>query len=131
MNQAEIAKAEEMSMQSVAFPQVVSKLIAAGVETYYADLIQLQKTFYGSDRESYVHSIPLAGAGAVAPHFSESDVRSSLVAIQTGKIGYPEFLHQVRRAGTMGYLVFLRGRRALYFGRDGEFHAELFPSSNP
>jgi len=128
MNPSEIAKAEEMSMESVPFPQVAAKLIAAGVEAYYTDLIQLQKTFYGSDGQSHLHPVPLAGAGAVAAKFSESDVRSALASIQNGRVGYPEFLHQIRRAGTMGYLVFLRGRRVIYFGRDGEHHVEVFAS---
>jgi len=33
-------------------------------------------------------------------------------------------------AGCVGYFVQIAGRRALYFGRNGESHVELFPSAD-
>jgi uncharacterized protein YbcV (DUF1398 family) len=129
MNREEVAQAEAMSTRSVPLPQVVAKLAAAGVETYYTDLVQLQKVFHGVDGESLTHGLPLADAGGIAHEFSESEVRSALAAIQGRQIGYEEFLHRIMRAGCMGYVVFIRGRRVLYFGRDGGFHVEPFPPS--
>jgi uncharacterized protein YbcV (DUF1398 family) len=126
MNREDVVQAEAMSTRSVPFPQVVAKLALAGVETYYTDLVQLQKVFHSADGESLTHGIPLADAGGIAREFSESEVRSALAAIQGGQISYPEFLHRIMRAGCMGYLVFIRGGRVLYFGRDGEFHVAQF-----
>jgi hypothetical protein len=31
-------------------------------------------------------------------------------------------------AGTASYSVYLNGRKAIYFGRNGDFHVEPFPS---
>jgi uncharacterized protein YbcV (DUF1398 family) len=127
MNREEIAQSEVMSMKNVPFPQVVAKLAAAGVETYSADLVRLEKTFYAASGETCAHRVPLADPGMVAPAFSAPEVRVAVGEIQQGRVSYSDFLRRIIAAGTMGYLVFITGRRVLYFGRDGQSHLEVFP----
>ena len=131
MNRQEIARSEVMSMESVPFPEVIATLAKAGVETYYADLVRLEKTFYNGSGETCTHRLHLSDAGKVAPVFSAPEVRALVTNIQQGRVGYPEFLRGIIAAGTMGYLVFIAGRRVLYFGRDGQSHLEVFPSLQP
>ena len=38
-----------------------------------------------------------------------------------------EALRQIMRAGFARYSVFFGGRKAMYFGRDGDFFTERFP----
>ena len=35
------------------------------------------------------------------------------------------------KQGVQGYYAFLRGRRATYFGRNGDQHTEWFPGAKP
>ena len=39
-------------------------------------------------------------------------------------------LRRVMAAGTTSYSVYLNGRKAIYFGRNGDFHVEPFPARN-
>jgi uncharacterized protein YbcV (DUF1398 family) len=50
-------------------------------------------------------------------------------AIQQRQIGYAEFLRRIMAAGCASYEVFIGGRQAIYFGRDGDHHIEPFPGS--
>ena len=53
---------------------------------------------------------------------------ATVKAIQREEIGYAEFLRRIMAAGCSHYEVFISGRKAMYFGRDGEFYTEDFPA---
>jgi uncharacterized protein YbcV (DUF1398 family) len=54
-------------------------------------------------------------------------VSRAIRAIQRGEIGYDTFLRQIMQAGCASYCVFIKGRKVVYFGRDGDCHIESFP----
>ena len=113
----------------MAFPEVVEKLIATGVERYDADLSRMELRHYAGDGESHVAALPLADAPEVPEAFSGPGVRSAVAAAQRREVDYPEFLRRIMTAGAVGYTAFLRGRKVVYFGRDGESHVEPFPAA--
>jgi uncharacterized protein YbcV (DUF1398 family) len=107
--------------ERVTFPEVVMKLMQAGVERYHADLVRGDKTYYLPNGESEMvagHAVGIAPAGDAA-------VR----AIQAGKIQYRAFCNRIAEAGCVGYHVSLAGRRAVYYGRTGDSHVEWFPGA--
>jgi uncharacterized protein YbcV (DUF1398 family) len=110
------------------FPETVKRMCEIGVERYDADLTLMKKTHYGTDGSSHVEKIPLADSPGIAPEFSRQEVQEAITAIQRREIQYPEFLRRVMAAGTTSYSVYLNGRRAIYFGRNGDFHLEPFPA---
>ena len=112
--------------ERLSFPQVVGKLMAAGVERYRADLLRHEKTYYMPDGRSHVVS-NAAIAGEAAMDFSAAGVDSAVRDIQAGRIAYREFCRRVMAAGCVDYIVSISGRRAVYFGRSGESHVEMFP----
>ena len=114
---------------SMTFLEVVQRLGAAGVERYEVDLVRMEKTCYGKDGETYRETLPIQDPPAIAEAFSEEGVKQALRAVQQREIGYPEFLRRIVAAGATGYSVFLDGRRAIYFGRLGDFYVEPFPDS--
>jgi uncharacterized protein YbcV (DUF1398 family) len=114
--------------ERMTFPQVVSKLMAAGVERYRADLLRHEKTYYMPDGRSHVVSNAVID-GTPAMAFSAPGVDSAVRDIQAGKIAYRDFCHRVMAAGCVDYLVSISGRRAVYFGRSGESHVEMFPGA--
>lgn len=115
---------------SLHFPAVVAMLAAEGIESYHADLLRREKTYYAASGETYRETAALPPA-SVAPEFSAAAVKDAILASQRGAITYPEFLHRVGAAGTASYNVYIRGRRAIYWGRHGEFHVEEFPAALP
>lgn len=123
-----IAECMELSFADTPFPHVLQKLAGAGVHAYTADLIALRNTYYDAGSEAFDEKLPLPGAPKVASHFDERAVAETLKAIQGGKIGYAEFLHRVMDAGCASYRVCLGGRKAMYFGRDGDVFTEAFPA---
>ncbi len=114
---------------NMTFPETVGKLNAIGVERYHADLGRLQKTYYSVSNEVVELPLPLSQPPAIGKEFSEGDVVGALRAIQSGKIGYGEFLRRIMKGGAVAYDVFLSGRKAIYTGRKGEFYVENFPEN--
>jgi uncharacterized protein YbcV (DUF1398 family) len=114
--------------ERVSFPEVVKKLMDAGVERYHADLLRSEKTYYLPNGESEVvanHSV-----GIVPPQeFSAKGVDAAVRAIQAGEIQYKAFCERVAAAGCVGYFVSIAGKRAIYYGRSGDSHVEWFPGA--
>ncbi|HEX3674911.1 MAG TPA: DUF1398 family protein [Rhizomicrobium sp.] len=118
----------ESDAERITFGQVVMKLIEAGVERYHADLVRSEKIYYMPDGENV--SLPCHAVKTVpAREFSAAGVDAAVRAIQTGKIQYREFCERIAASGCAGYLVSLAGRRAVYYGRTGEMHVEMFPGA--
>jgi uncharacterized protein YbcV (DUF1398 family) len=128
MNTHVIAECMKLSFADTPFPSIVQKLSGAGVAGYTADLITLRNTYYDAGTASVDERLPLADGPAIASTFDPAMVEASVRAIQQGKIGYAEFLRRIMRAGCARYCVFIAGRKAMYFGRNGEFYTEPFPT---
>lgn len=112
--------------ERMTFPQVVGRLMAAGVERYRADLLRHEKTYYMPDGRSQVVGCAVID-GEAAMEFSAAGVDAAVRDIQAGRIAYREFCRRVMAAGCVDYIVSISGRRAVYFGRSGESHVEMFP----
>jgi uncharacterized protein YbcV (DUF1398 family) len=126
-----IAECMKLSFADMPFPQVVQRLVGAGVQSYAADLVKLRNTYYDAGGDAYDEALPLRDGPAIAPAFDGASVAASVKAIQRGEIGYDAFLRRIMRAGCSRYEVFIGGRKAMYFGRDGEFYTEPFPAQTP
>ena len=108
------------------FPEIVSRLAASGVERYHVDYSRSEKTFYLTDGDSLVVTIPW-GECPTAEEFSAPAVEAAVRQSQRGEHTYPDFIRKTMAAGCVGYFVQITGRRAIYFGRRGEAHTELSP----
>ena len=111
---------------SLTFPEVVERLAAVGCEQYHADFRRQEKTYYLPDGQSEVDVLPVM-ASSIPSAFSDHILVAALRAIQAGQITYVEFLRRIMAAGCVGYFVNIAGRRAIYFGRNGEAYLEVFP----
>ena len=115
------------SFADTPFPVVVGRLAAASVSSYTADLVTLRKTYYDAGRQSHDEPMPLTDAPDVAAAFDGERVAATVKAIQRQEIGYAEFLRRIMGAGCSHYEVFFKGRKAMYFGRNGDSYTEPFP----
>jgi uncharacterized protein YbcV (DUF1398 family) len=110
------------------FPQIVGRLKELGIERYHADYSRQEKTFYFASGASMVAPLPCEDY-RMGVEFSAADVKAAVTQSQRGEHSYPEFLRKTMAAGCVGYFVQIAGRRALYFGRNGETHVEIFPAA--
>ncbi len=119
---------EGSDQERLTFPEVVMKLMQAGVERYHTDLSRGEKTYYLPNGESQMlAAAPVKTKPAEA--FSAAGVEAAVRAIQAQKIRYNEFCERIAAAGCVGYFVSLAGRRAVYYGRTTETYVEPFPAA--
>lgn len=110
------------------FPEIIGRLIEAGVEAYRIDFRRNDATYYHSDLGTLV--LPLADVGtAIAPNFDGEAVHAAVREAQTQQPGYTYagFCRKVRAAGCDGYYTSIVGRRVVYSGRSGDVLVEHFP----
>lgn len=128
---AKIAQDSVAAMQdgSLAFPQIVGRLIEAGFEGYTVDYRLNGVTFYLPNGAGVVVETTPA-EGAVAAAFDADGIAAQVRAAQANEPGYTYkgFSRNVKACGCAGYIVSFPGRRVLYFGRSAETHVEHFPS---
>jgi|GEM_PF-143482 len=122
--------AEATAAGTVTFPTVVQNLLAAGVEYYHIDYIQhLQTCYSGADE---IHVTPLAfDVPAVAENFDTTALVAAIRDSQLRGQKFPDFSIRAVQSGVQGYTVFLRGKRVIYQGRQGDQHTEWFPGAAP
>lgn len=131
MNTDAMRKALEGSLSGkLIFPEVVKILTEAGVESYRADLVRGEDIFFMPSGETHVEKMTLP-ATKIGEQFQQAEVLAAIRAAQADEIRYPEFVKRVMAAGTVAYWVFLTGKKAIYFGRKGDFHVEEFPRIKP
>ncbi len=121
---------EAAEKDAMTFPEIVGQLIAAGFESYVIDLRRSLAIYYLSSGESIelqTHNDDLA----VGASFDLAALQAAIRAAQMLAPGYSYkgFCRKAKAAGCAGYMVSFLGRRAVYFGRTGETHVELFPSA--
>jgi uncharacterized protein YbcV (DUF1398 family) len=116
---------------TMSFPEVVSQLLAAGVEYYHVDYIGMKKTFYSDEGDTVVTPINYEGLPPVVADFDAAAVRADILDSQRDNQPYRDFTRRAMAAGVQGYFAFLRGKRVTYFGRQGDEHTEWFPGAKP
>jgi uncharacterized protein YbcV (DUF1398 family) len=130
MNQQARKIAEDVTRGSnndaLTFPQVLEKLAGAGIEGYLCDLRHMTKAYYMPDGDTVVVSEDAAHT-PVAERFDAAGVLAAVRQSQRNEHTYRDFCRKIAEAGCAGYLVTILGRRAVYFGRDGEVYTEHFP----
>jgi uncharacterized protein YbcV (DUF1398 family) len=114
---------------TIPFPEVVRRLMETGVEYYHVDYVALQKSFYSATGEVIKACINYEHLPPVASTLDREALRSAILDSQQNGQHYRDFTQRAMKAGVQGYIVFLRGQRVTYWGRDGEQHTEWFPGA--
>ena len=116
---------------SMAFAEIVGRLIETGVEYYHVDYVALQKTFYSATGEMIKTPITYENLPSIAADFDVDALKAAILDSQQNRQHYKDFSKRVMNAGVQGYMTFLRGKRVTYWGRGGDNHTEWFPGAKP
>ncbi|KRB80773.1 hypothetical protein ASE00_17255 [Sphingomonas sp. Root710] len=113
---------------SIAFPDGVGRLLAAGFERYAIDYARATAFYYLPSGESVELSANRIDA-VIGERLDVIALRAAITEAQANgpDYSYARFSMKAMTAGCAGYLVSFSGRRALYWGRTGETHVEHFP----
>ena len=132
MNTIAISEAAQATLAgTLPFPEIVGKLISAGVEYYQVDYVGRCKQCYDGPGGRFVTAIPFEDLPSVADEFDAAALRAAILDSQRNGQTWREFSRRSMAAGVQGYFAFLRGQRVTYFGRTGDQHTEWFPGAGP
>lgn len=132
MNANEIALLAKSTLNgSMPFPEIVGKLISNGVEYYHVDYATSSFTFYSASGAAVVAPITIENLPLIAEDFDVAALKAAILDSQQYGQKFREFCGRAVRAGVHGYIAYLRGKRVIYFGRQGDQHTEWFPGAKP
>ncbi len=123
--------ARQVLAGTASFPEAVRSFLAADVEYYHVDYANLRKTLYGIDGSVLVTPLNFEGLPPVAPDFDVVGLKAAIFDSQQHGQHFRDFSRRAMEAGVQGYFAFLRGKRVIYLGRQGDQHIEWFPGAAP
>ncbi|WP_425616118.1 hypothetical protein NA78x_006057 [Anatilimnocola sp. NA78] len=113
------------------FPEIVTKLISAGVEYYHVDYVGRCVQHYDGIGARVTTPLDFEGLPAVAAEFDATELRAAIFDSQRNGQSFRDFSARAMKAGVQSYYAFLRGRRVTYLARTGDQHTEWFPGAEP
>ena len=116
---------------SLPFPEIVGKLMATGVEYYHVDYVARQMSFYSAAGGVVTAPVFFEDLPAIADDFDAAALRAAILDSQQNGQKFRQFSQRAMQAGVQGYFAFLRGKRVVYMGRQGDQHTEWFPGAKP
>jgi uncharacterized protein YbcV (DUF1398 family) len=129
MNKKLVEEMTEASLSAkMSFAEIVGKLIAEGVESYRVDFIRKENTYYMPNGESHITYLHFKDY-PIAESFNLEGIQSAIKASQRLELKFVDFIPRAMDAGVMGYIVFFKGKKVIYYGRKGDTHTELFPQT--
>lgn len=112
----------------ITFPEILATLAKESVECYHVDFLRNECRFYTKSGDSAAVQIEFLHNG-VAPEFSPETIEAINRRVQAAAASYPDFVKEGTAAGCACYAVYVNGKKARYFGRDGGEYVQLFPGS--
>lgn len=116
---------------SIPFPEIVGKLIDNGVEYYHVDYAMGTFTFYSTSGAAVIAPLLFENLPSISEHFDVAALKAAILDSQQNGQKFRDFCGRAVTAGVQGYVVYLRGWRVTYSGRQGDQHTEWFPGAQP
>ena len=127
MNPDEISALARATLEgTMPFTEIIGKLIANDIEYYHVDYASRSFTFYGVSGAIVSLPITFENLPAVSEDFDLTELKA---AIGDSQQHGQKFCERAIKAGVQGYFAYLRGKRVLYLGRQGDLHTEWFPGA--
>ena len=132
MNADQILKASQATLSgSLTFPEIIGLLLANGVEYYQVDFSAKSFRFYSANGSLVIAPLVFEDLPTVAQDFDATALKEAIIASQQQGQKFRVFCQRAMTAGVQSYIVFLRGQRVTYIGRQGDQHTEWFPGAKP
>jgi len=116
---------------SMPFPEIVGNLMETGVEYYHVDYAARQMRFYSAAGSLVTAPLLFEDLPTIADDFDVAGLKAAVLDSQQNGQKFRQFSQRAMQAGVQGYFAFLRGKRVVYMGRQGDQHTEWFPGTEP
>ncbi len=118
---------EKSLAKQITFPEILEILTKENVESYHVDLLRNECRFYSRQGESMITSIAF-NHGEVAAEFSVEKLDAINRRVQAKQATFSDFIEEAAIAGCAYYIVYLKGKKVRYFGRNDGEHIQYFPT---
>lgn len=114
------------SQNATNYPDLVSKLIAIGIQSYTVDVVTGTVLYRLANGENILHFNN--GERNIEAKFSEEKTVQAIRNNQQGKTDFPTFMNEIANAGIRFYEATLNGnnKRVTYVGSNGSYQ-EMIP----
>jgi uncharacterized protein YbcV (DUF1398 family) len=115
--------------RDITFAEIVTTLACQAIESYHVDFLRNEYRYYATNGDSFVTTVAMVHDG-VAHEFSAEKLEAVNRRVQAKTAWYPDFVAEAAKAGCAYYIVYVRGRKIRYFGRDGDEYIQHFPGAS-
>ena|ERR1700733_2111616 len=117
---------QEIYKTSKNYPELVSKLIAFGIESYTVDVVTSIVLYRQKKGKNILH-LPHIILRNISPKFSKEETIQAIRNNQQGKTDYPTFMNDIAKAGVRFYEATLTGdnKRVTYIGSGGSYEESI------
>jgi uncharacterized protein YbcV (DUF1398 family) len=118
------------------FPEIVSALADLGVSRYRVDFISSSTSAYvGNQWDEYTYTDHVSDLNPGTISWASEKLKIAIEEAQAlaekGEADYAEFCRKIVLAGVVEYVVYIDGKKVVYFGPLGESHTEWFMGHGP
>ncbi len=110
--------------KQIRYPELVDRLVEAGVNHYAVEVTANKTTFYGSGGEVYFMPCPPV-SDASAGSYDAGKILAAIEAKRKNEIDYTSFLKKLHEAGVLMYEINLRQRKSVYRGQTDSFRRDI------
>jgi len=107
------------------FSSLVTTLEKMGVESYRVDMAQQSTCYHMLNGEVMSESFHFDGD--MAQDFDDGEIRLAILDLKQNHLEHKEFLKRIMKAGITSYTIFMKGRKIIFYGRNGDSYLENFP----
>ena len=118
---------QEVYKTSKSYPELVSKLIAIGIQSYTVDVTSSTILYRLEEGKNILHPSDVSPRN-ISEKFNEAATILAIRNNQEGKTDYPTFMNDIAKAGVRFYEATLTGnnKRVTYIGTGGSYE-EVIP----
>ena len=123
------AQFQEVYKTSRNYPELVSKLIAIGIQSCTVDVATSTILYRLAEGKNVLHPKDMHPRN-ISPKFNQEETITAIRTNQLGKSDYPTFMNEIAKAGVRFYEATLSGdkKRVTYIGSGGHYE-EIIPLS--
>ncbi|MFM6927085.1 MAG: DUF1398 family protein [Bdellovibrio sp.] len=106
------------------FFSLIATLEKMAVESYRVDIAQQLTCYHMLNGEVMSESFHFEGE--IAQDFDDGEIRSAISDLKKTHLEYKEFLKRIMNAGITSYTIYMKGRKIIFYGRNGDSYLENF-----
>ena len=106
------------------FEEFSCEALKLGVERFNLDFLRKEYCFYGPNNKIFSHDLPQKEEWVIGRRFDGTKIETAIKAIDSKQISALEFHQAIAHAGVVFGHVYLKSKKILYLGLEGDVYEE-------